>query len=146
MANTLKSKQGCWTCRLRRKKCDEKHPFCAICEALMITCYGYGSRPEWMDGGEREKAMANNLKQIVKKTSRHKGRLEVSLSRFQHPAIPQTDGDRSGIKIAPKPAHIYASPARANTLGHTPPSTDDGSSALSIDASTGASPVRWLFQ
>jgi hypothetical protein len=77
----LRSKQGCWTCRLRRKKCDERHPSCVTCDSLAITCYGYGSKPDWMDGGEREKAMATSIKQIVKHTSRRKGRFGLSLGR-----------------------------------------------------------------
>ncbi|KAG9234028.1 fungal-specific transcription factor domain-containing protein [Amylocarpus encephaloides] len=69
----LRSKQGCWTCRLRKKKCDEGRPICATCESLSITCYGYDSKPEWMDGGETERAIAASIKQIVKHTSRRKG-------------------------------------------------------------------------
>src|SRR5579859_4509767 len=100
MNGPLRSKQGCWTCRLRRKKCDEKHPFCSTCESLTITCYGYGSKPDWMDNGEKEKAMANSIKQIVKKTSRHKGRLGMTIARFQgRSGSPKDEGP---VKIAPK--------------------------------------------
>lgn len=72
MSGQLRSKQGCWTCRLRKKKCDEGRPHCSTCESLSITCYGFGPKPDWMDAGEKERAMAVSLKQIVKSTSRRK--------------------------------------------------------------------------
>lgn len=57
---------GCWTCRLRRKKCDEKRPVCDVCTALSITCHFDQARPDWMDGGARQEEMAVRLKQEVK--------------------------------------------------------------------------------
>ncbi|KAJ6624041.1 fungal-specific transcription factor domain-containing protein [Mycena sp. CBHHK59/15] len=45
------SKGGCWTCRLRRKKCDEEREgdSCRTCIRLTIDCLGWGpKRPEWM--------------------------------------------------------------------------------------------------
>ncbi|KAF2427555.1 hypothetical protein EJ08DRAFT_592791 [Tothia fuscella] len=72
MSGPLRSKQGCWTCRLRKKKYDEAHPNCVACVSLSITCYGYGPKPEWMDNGEAEKAMADSFKATVKITSRRK--------------------------------------------------------------------------
>jgi len=91
MSHLLRSKHGCWTCRLRKKKCDENQPRCAICESLSITCYGFGVKPDWMDGGEKERAVANSIKEIVKHTSRRK---DMTQSR-----------KRSGtaVKLAPKP-------------------------------------------
>ncbi|KAI1177258.1 fungal-specific transcription factor domain-containing protein [Nemania sp. FL0916] len=62
----LRSSQGCWTCRLRRKKCDEAHPTCAACLSLEIDCHYSDTKPEWMDGGAREKQMADELKIMVK--------------------------------------------------------------------------------
>ncbi|GAW11586.1 hypothetical protein ANO14919_009330 [Xylariales sp. No.14919] len=62
----LRSSQGCWTCRLRRKKCDEARPVCAACEGLEINCHYSDTKPEWMDGGAREKQMADELKVMVK--------------------------------------------------------------------------------
>jgi hypothetical protein len=72
MSSLLRSKQGCWTCRLRKKKCDERQPICSTCESLLITCYGFGPKPDWMSNGEEERAITNNLKEIVKHTARRK--------------------------------------------------------------------------
>jgi hypothetical protein len=143
MNSTLRSKQGCWTCRLRRKKCDEKHPFCSTCESLTITCYGYGSRPDWMDNGEKEKAMANSIKQIVKKTSRQKGRLGISIARFQGRSGSQTDG--GPVKIAPKStsAGTGIPSVRTDAIAESNHSSGEGESPATLVAtsSAGASPV-----
>ena len=44
----VRSTTGCWTCRLRRKKCDEEKPSCQRCNKLQLKCDGYGERPPWM--------------------------------------------------------------------------------------------------
>jgi len=94
MSGPLRSKQGCWTCRLRKKKCDERPDHCSTCEELSITCYGFGPKPDWMDNGEREKAVANSLKQTVKYTSRRK------------PLIQPSKQPERVVTIAPKPSTI----------------------------------------
>ncbi|KAK9238080.1 fungal-specific transcription factor domain-containing protein [Lipomyces kononenkoae] len=90
MGGPLRNKQGCWTCRLRKKKCDEGRPHCSTCESLSITCYGYGPKPDWMDHAEKERAVANSLKQIVKHTSRR-----TMTSKFANKLRPI-------VRIAPK--------------------------------------------
>ncbi|TGJ82043.1 hypothetical protein E0Z10_g6718 [Xylaria hypoxylon] len=52
--------------RLRRKKCDEARPACAACDGLEINCHYSDVKPEWMDGGTREKQVADELKVMVK--------------------------------------------------------------------------------
>ncbi|EPE09541.1 zinc c6 transcription factor [Ophiostoma piceae UAMH 11346] len=61
-----RSSAGCWTCRLRRKKCDEARPICDSCAALDIECLYSEERPAWMDNGNRQRAMADRLKRDVK--------------------------------------------------------------------------------
>ncbi|KAF7328044.1 Zn(2)-C6 fungal-type domain-containing protein [Mycena kentingensis (nom. inval.)] len=59
------SKGGCWTCRLRRKKCDENREgdSCHTCIRLTIECLGWGpKRPEWM----RDKAAVERYKADIK--------------------------------------------------------------------------------
>jgi C6 transcription factor Pro1 len=81
MSGPLRSKKGCWTCRLRKKKCDEDRPYCSTCESLSITCYGFGPKPDWMDNGEKERVIVNSLKDIVKHTSRRRATAQVSTQR-----------------------------------------------------------------
>ncbi|KAM7185077.1 Fungal specific transcription factor domain containing protein [Naviculisporaceae sp. PSN 640] len=60
-----RSTQGCWTCRLRKKKCDENHPSCFRCTSLQIACDGYGPRPYWMDRGDLQREQARYKKHII---------------------------------------------------------------------------------
>ncbi|KAI0126852.1 fungal-specific transcription factor domain-containing protein [Xylariales sp. AK1849] len=62
----IRSSQGCWTCRIRRKKCDENKPVCSVCGALEITCHYSDAKPDWMDGGDHERQVAEDLKAMVK--------------------------------------------------------------------------------
>jgi hypothetical protein len=90
MSGSLRTKLGCWTCRLRKKKCDEHRPHCTTCESLKITRYGFGAKPEWMDNGEKERTIAISIKEIVKHTSRRKAGTRFPMHRDQI------------VKIAPK--------------------------------------------
>ncbi|CAG8952941.1 hypothetical protein HYFRA_00007656 [Hymenoscyphus fraxineus] len=65
MGNDFRSQKGCWTCRVRKRKCDEKFPICSTCRALKIECHGYGAQPEWMDRGAKQRAQALKIKQMV---------------------------------------------------------------------------------
>ena len=56
----------CWTCRLRHKKCDDNLPSCTTCERLGIFCYGSGNKPEFMDGGEKQKQKSAEIGALVK--------------------------------------------------------------------------------
>ncbi|RFU30910.1 hypothetical protein B7463_g5417, partial [Scytalidium lignicola] len=73
----MRSPTGCWTCKLRKKKCDETKPTCSVCTSLGIDCGGYGTRPDWMDGGIKEKIMANKVREAVKETTSHKKRFAM---------------------------------------------------------------------
>ena len=68
-ANAGRSSNGCWTCRLRHKKCDENHPVCDTCATLHITCHYDQNKPEWMDGGARQGDMAELIKREVKESA-----------------------------------------------------------------------------
>ncbi|KAF9511254.1 hypothetical protein BS47DRAFT_1346974 [Hydnum rufescens UP504] len=46
-----RSRHGCLTCRIRRKKCNEPadQTVCDTCQRLKIECLGYAPRPpEWL--------------------------------------------------------------------------------------------------
>ncbi|KUJ15242.1 uncharacterized protein LY89DRAFT_750569 [Mollisia scopiformis] len=64
----IRSSTGCWTCRLRRKKCDELKPACYRCSKLGLDCEGYSERPAWMDRGEQEKLKAEHTKRQVQRS------------------------------------------------------------------------------
>lgn len=78
-----RSTKGCWTCRLRRKKCDENHPSCQRCTQLDIPCAGYGSKPPWMDRGALERKEAQSVKQKIAQSAQKK-RLQTSGAVSSH--------------------------------------------------------------
>ncbi|KAK4193219.1 fungal-specific transcription factor domain-containing protein [Podospora australis] len=72
MTSRTRSAGGCWTCRLRRKKCDEGRPVCVGCSSLEIECIYSDEKPEWMDGGEKQKEQGERLKQEVKRLASYR--------------------------------------------------------------------------
>lgn len=57
---------GCFTCRLRRKKCDEKHPSCSACNNLCVTCEY--KRPIWWGNPEQRRIQKEHIKNKIKQT------------------------------------------------------------------------------
>ncbi|KAG8750284.1 hypothetical protein FRC12_012957 [Ceratobasidium sp. 428] len=61
----VRTKGGCLTCRIRRKKCDESRDHnggCETCARLHIECLGYSTkRPEWLKGTQ-----VNDFKRLIK--------------------------------------------------------------------------------
>lgn len=86
----MRSSNGCWTCRLRRKKCDERHPMCDACAALQITCYYSEDKPGWMDGGVRQDEMAEQLKREIKEKSHRRHIPSEGISVARSPIGDQT--------------------------------------------------------
>jgi hypothetical protein len=91
--NTVRSFNGCWTCRLRRKKCDEKHPVCDTCSSLMIACHFDAEKPEWMDGGARQDEMAEALKLEVKENAHRRRSVPLLSSRERVSPAKVMNGD-----------------------------------------------------
>lgn len=50
-SGVTRTRTGCWTCRARRKKCDETRPTCLACRSLNLQCEGYGVRLKWATRG-----------------------------------------------------------------------------------------------
>ncbi|KAJ5980252.1 hypothetical protein N7481_007550 [Penicillium waksmanii] len=61
-----RSRSGCFTCRLRRKKCDEGHPSCKACTNLSLKCEY--KRPMWWASAEQRRMQKERVKDIIKKT------------------------------------------------------------------------------
>ena len=130
----LRSSRGCWTCRLRRKKCDEARPACAVCAALEITCHYSDEKPEWMDGGKREKEMADQLKAMVKaKASQRRERKWVQVMKQEdgpmNTAMPATvvDDDSGLSQSMATSMALDSSDATDREMGGTSPETDPSS-------------------
>ncbi|KAI5467477.1 fungal-specific transcription factor domain-containing protein [Mariannaea sp. PMI_226] len=137
MSAKVRSNAGCWTCRLRRKKCDEKHPICEGCAALEITCHYDDEKPDWMDGGPKQKAMAEKIKaQVKKQASQRRDRkymemLEAGTRNVNLAA----NGDEKSTPFR----HEFAEPIVSGSDTEPSSSQDPGSTPASSNTS-GASP------
>ncbi|KAJ5675539.1 hypothetical protein N7462_008436 [Penicillium macrosclerotiorum] len=47
---STRSHQGCWTCKRRRRRCDNGHPSCENCVQRGLDCEGYEVRLRWGTG------------------------------------------------------------------------------------------------
>ncbi|QSS66670.1 hypothetical protein I7I51_02860 [Histoplasma capsulatum] len=61
-----RSRLGCFTCRLRRKKCDEGKMICKACKNLKLKCQY--KRPVWWGNNEQRRIQKELIKDIIKKT------------------------------------------------------------------------------
>ncbi|RDA92626.1 hypothetical protein CP533_1447 [Ophiocordyceps camponoti-saundersi (nom. inval.)] len=60
-----RSRTGCFTCRLRRKKCDEGSPVCTACRHLGLQCEY--KRPMWWSNNEARRQHKEDIKNIIKR-------------------------------------------------------------------------------
>ncbi|KAF6835169.1 hypothetical protein CMUS01_05870 [Colletotrichum musicola] len=60
-----RSRTGCYTCRLRRKKCDEGSPMCSACKHLGLTCEY--KRPMWWSNNDARRKHKDDIKMIIKR-------------------------------------------------------------------------------
>ncbi|RMZ89087.1 hypothetical protein DV736_g3684, partial [Chaetothyriales sp. CBS 134916] len=61
-----RSRSGCFTCRLRRKKCDEGKPKCKACRHLGLECEY--KRPLWWSNNETRRNQKDYIKSIIRRT------------------------------------------------------------------------------
>ncbi|KAE8351281.1 fungal-specific transcription factor domain-containing protein [Aspergillus coremiiformis] len=91
MSAAQRCKTGCWTCRLRRKKCNEDGQPCSNCESRGVFCHGYGARPAWKDRGEREREEAKRLQLLSRARSRRAGTIPGHGTRWPSMEPPPPD-------------------------------------------------------
>merc|ERR1712000_55827 len=60
-----RSRTGCYTCRLRRKKCDEGNPTCTACKHLGLQCEY--KRPMWWGNTDARRQHKEDIKNIIKR-------------------------------------------------------------------------------
>ncbi|MCJ1307014.1 hypothetical protein MMC25_000659 [Agyrium rufum] len=83
MPDGSRSRTGCITCRIRRKKCDEQRPICWACHSRQLACYGYSEpAPDWFTNKAtwaevRDSEDAKHLQNIAE--TRYKIRRKVGL-------------------------------------------------------------------
>jgi len=118
-----RSLYGCWTCRVRKKKCDENRPSCSTCVSLKLMCYGYGDKPAWMDNGPLQREKALKFKQIVSQNNskRRKQRMHHGPSSSL-PSVGFLDMDilceeTSSASAAPSNYHSEELPSSGTSSG-----------------------------
>ncbi|KAI1202214.1 fungal-specific transcription factor domain-containing protein [Nemania serpens] len=60
-----RSRTGCYTCRLRRKKCDEGTLICTACKHLGLHCEY--KRPSWWSNNDSRRQQKDDIKMIIKR-------------------------------------------------------------------------------
>ncbi|KAF1357579.1 hypothetical protein EJ07DRAFT_128325, partial [Lizonia empirigonia] len=119
-ANATRNINGCWTCKVRRKRCDQSLSVCATCTDLGIQCCYGKDKPTWMDGGEVQNSMAKQLTREIKRNAKlRRVRAKIqSTSRDLEDNFHQEDGAN----------RCYLTPNPGNDAGE---SQDQGSNAPS---------------
>ncbi|KAI1169596.1 fungal-specific transcription factor domain-containing protein [Nemania sp. FL0916] len=65
-----RTKTGCYSCRIRRKKCDEAKPHCLACSSRGIDCLGYDAKPAWMAGlGSWQEILESEEAKAIRKSA-----------------------------------------------------------------------------
>lgn len=84
---------GCWTCRIRRKKCDERpvQGSCQTCNRLMIECLGFGPKPSWM----RDKEQVDMYKAQIKTQLANRNMIRGLKKNPDAQALPQVSHRQS---------------------------------------------------
>ncbi|ODV92421.1 hypothetical protein CANCADRAFT_86664 [Tortispora caseinolytica NRRL Y-17796] len=67
-----RSRNGCWTCRLRKKKCDEERPVCKRCSDLDIACYGFSDSAPWGNDPRKKSQALDEIKLMIKRSHNKK--------------------------------------------------------------------------
>ncbi|KAF2090799.1 hypothetical protein K490DRAFT_34730 [Saccharata proteae CBS 121410] len=80
-----RSRTGCFTCRLRRKKCDEGKPSCKACKHLGLRCEY--KRPMWWSNNEQRRTQKDAIKNIIKHTKLNEKSQAMPLSANTPPSL-----------------------------------------------------------
>ncbi|KAI1419556.1 fungal-specific transcription factor domain-containing protein [Xylaria sp. FL1777] len=65
---TTKSRQGCWTCKARKVRCDRGVPACQRCTTAQRECEGYGLRLSWPRENDRKRSIRAHMPTISTQT------------------------------------------------------------------------------
>ncbi|KAG7089436.1 hypothetical protein E1B28_011121 [Marasmius oreades] len=114
----VRAKSGCYTCRIRRKKCDERpddQGRCETCVRLRLQCLGFGAkRPDWLRESSNVSDIRGKIKQFLASQGMIKGHSGPS-SRTAPPSEEQTE-ERVTLKLASEGYPSSASESPPNNL------------------------------
>ncbi|ORX36937.1 fungal-specific transcription factor domain-domain-containing protein [Kockovaella imperatae] len=129
-ASTRRSKTGCITCRIRKKRCDEAKPLCRTCTRLGIECLGYGAkRPKWLS----EKSKADQWRRHIAYSPMHRHEAiqvqKTKRAREESTQSPESDGDLSPVETHDRSSWLSAFDGSSESIPPTRsgrPSAHDG--------------------
>lgn len=145
-APPLHQPPSCWTCRVRRKKCDRTKPRCHACSALEITCHYSEARPEWMDGGDLQNEMAKRIKAEVRQGAEARRERQYVQVLTLHEDRMRRPDDLSEERPAPHKPQMQSMHQRPsfsslnNASGDESRSDASGGEAMSMSMTPGTSP------
>ncbi|TQS38744.1 hypothetical protein Golomagni_00746 [Golovinomyces magnicellulatus] len=119
-----RSRTGCYTCRLRRKKCDEGSPSCSACENLGLNC-GY-RRPSWWSNNDERRVHKEEIKMKIKnKKNSERGSSDCSKAETPRDLPQSLSGpmDFPGLDYRGRSTSIDSQPSISDL--NTPPSNND---------------------
>ncbi|ODA79366.1 hypothetical protein RJ55_04959 [Drechmeria coniospora] len=137
----IRSSEGCWTCRVRRKKCAENRPVCDTCRVLEITCYFQDEKPDWMDGGPKQREMGVRIKaQVKKQASSRRDRKYLEMLEAGTRSVNLDDNEPAhGPHGSQEPAEATPGMSGASDTDPSPRSLEMGSTPASTNTN-GTSP------
>lgn len=77
-----RSRNGCWTCRVRHKACPEQRPVCQTCARLSLHCDYSDLRPAYMTDGRLLNEKLKEIRAITSKIKRGVRNQEPNKERF----------------------------------------------------------------
>ncbi|OAX42478.1 hypothetical protein K503DRAFT_766748 [Rhizopogon vinicolor AM-OR11-026] len=103
----VRAKSGCYTCRIRRKKCDEQpntDGSCQTCVRLRLQCLGFGAkRPEWLRSSDKVVDLREKIKNFLAAQGMIKGHSGAGpRPSEQEPSILSLSGDYASPSTSPQ--------------------------------------------
>ncbi|KAG1887055.1 fungal-specific transcription factor domain-containing protein [Suillus subluteus] len=103
----VRAKSGCYTCRIRRKKCDESanaDGSCQTCVRLRLQCLGFGAkRPEWLRANDKVVDLREKIKNFLAAQGMIKGHSGAGpRPNDQEPSILSLSADYASPSTSPQ--------------------------------------------
>ncbi|KAI9463212.1 fungal-specific transcription factor domain-containing protein [Lactarius psammicola] len=124
----VRAKSGCYTCRIRRKKCDERpnaEGRCETCIRLRLQCLGFGQkRPDWLKENNNVTMFREKIKDFLAAQGMIKGHSGSGTrsSDQEGMLVLVTDHGRSDTSSPHSPAlSIDSSEDRRHSVPAAPP-------------------------
>ncbi|PYI05717.1 hypothetical protein BO78DRAFT_139587 [Aspergillus sclerotiicarbonarius CBS 121057] len=116
-----RSRSGCFTCRLRRKKCDENRPACTTCTNLGLKC-NY-QPPRWWGTNEQRLLQRDRIKGRIRQTKimekegnlqKYRDQITALVKKAQETTLsgtpPPESMEQSSVLDQPLPTPVSPSP------------------------------------